>query len=115
MIPNIKFIDNFGWTNDDLSYAFQDIQKSDKEDELNNYINKFDNSIENFKIIGNQPQCKVNNNYRDLNEFGDGLKHYISIFCALISCENGYLFIDEIDNGIHYTQLDRLWEIILTI
>jgi AAA15 family ATPase/GTPase len=115
MISNIKFIDNFGWTNDDLSYAFQDIQKSDKEDELNNYINEFDNSIENFKIIGNQPQCKVNNNYRDLNEFGDGLKHYISIFCALISCENGYLFIDEIDNGIHYTQLDRLWEIILTI
>ena len=31
------------------------------------------------------------------------------------ACENGYLFIDEIDNGIHYTQLDQLWELILTL
>jgi AAA15 family ATPase/GTPase len=25
------------------------------------------------------------------------------------------LFLDEIENGIHYTQLDRLWQIILTL
>jgi AAA15 family ATPase/GTPase len=48
-------------------------------------------------------------------EFGDGLRHYISIICALYACENGYLFIDEIDNGIHYSQLDKLWELILTL
>jgi AAA15 family ATPase/GTPase len=29
--------------------------------------------------------------------------------------ENGYLFIDELDNGIHYTMLDELWTIILKI
>ena len=66
--------------------------------------------------MGDKPQCKIQDGeYRDINEFGDGLKHYISIICSLYACENGYLFIDEIDNGIHYTQLDRLWEIILTI
>jgi len=43
------------------------------------------------------------------------LNAYISIICALYACKNGYLFIDEIDNGIHYTQLDRLWELILTL
>jgi AAA15 family ATPase/GTPase len=30
-------------------------------------------------------------------------------------CENGYLFIDEIDNGIYYEHFDRLWEIILKL
>ena len=46
----------------------------------------------------------------------DGLKHYILSFIALFCvCENGQLFIDEIDNGIHYTQLEKLWEIIFTI
>ncbi|MEA3353305.1 MAG: AAA family ATPase, partial [Campylobacterota bacterium] len=71
-----------------------------------------------FKIMGGEkPECKVidRDEYQDINEFGDGLKHYISIICSLYACENGYLFIDEIDNGIHYTQLDRLWEIILRI
>ena len=38
-----------------------------------------------------------------------------SIICALFSCENGYLFLDEIENGIHYTQFDKLWRLILEI
>ncbi len=96
---------------------FDVIQTKDKEKFLNDLINKFDSTIENFKIIGNEPQCKISNSneYRKINEFGDGLKHYISIICAVFACENGQLFIDEIDNGIHYTQLEKLWEIIFTI
>ncbi|POZ52843.1 AAA family ATPase [Methylovulum psychrotolerans] len=114
-INNIEFIDNYGWSNQDLISAFQAIQKQDKESELNTYIRAFDDSIENFKVIGDKPQCKTNGIYRDISEFGDGLRHYISIICALYQCENGYLFIDEIDNGIHYSQLDRLWDIILSL
>ena len=114
-IENIKFMDNLGWDNQLLIDTYQAIQKADQESELNSYIQEFDHSIANFKVIGDNPQCKTNGEYRDITEFGDGLKHYISIICALYACENGYLFIDEIDNGIHYSQLDRLWEIILTL
>ena len=103
------------WSDDALINAFQAIQKQDQENALNAFIREFDDSIENFKVIGDKPQCKTNGEYRDITEFGDGLKHYISIICALYACENGYLFIDEIDNGIHYSQLDRLWELILTL
>ncbi|MGZ3753465.1 MAG: AAA family ATPase, partial [Mucilaginibacter sp.] len=94
---------------------FQSIQEQDQENALNDFIREFDDNIESFKVIGDKPQCKINGEYRDITEFGDGLRHYISIVCALYACENGYLFIDEIDNGIHYTQLDRLWELILTL
>ena len=113
----VSFIDNFGLTNNNLKDSFEAVQKKDKEEILYNYINEFDDNIINFKIIGgDKPQCKIaNGEYRNINEFGDGLKHYISIICSLYSCTNGYLFIDEIDNGIHWTQLDRLWNIILTI
>ncbi|HHD80330.1 MAG TPA: ATP-binding protein, partial [Campylobacterales bacterium] len=106
-----------GFTKNQLKQVFESVQKKDAEDVLYKYINEFDKNILNFKIIGgDKPQCKVSNgDYRDINEFGDGLKHYISIICSLYACENGYLFIDEIDNGIHYTQLERLWEIILKI
>ena len=116
-IDNIDYIDNFGFTNNELQKSYIKVQRADKEDVLNNYINEFDDSIEKFKVFDNSPECKLKNSteYRRINEFGDGLKHYISIICSLYACENGYLFIDEIDNGIHYTQLDKLWEIILTI
>jgi len=112
---NIKFIDNFGLANRGLIGIYKAIQTHDKESELDSYINEFDSSIENFKVIGDKPQCKTNGEYCDITEFGDGLKHYISVICALYACENGYLFIDEIDNGIYYDHLDRLWEIIFTL
>jgi AAA15 family ATPase/GTPase len=112
---NIGFMDSFGVNNDLLLSLFTNVQRHDKETKLNECVSCFDSNIAGFKVIGTYPVCKVDNQYRDLSEFGDGLKHYISIICALYSCENGYLFIDEIDNGIYYDQLDRLWEIILTI
>jgi AAA15 family ATPase/GTPase len=111
----VEFIDNFGWTDEQLSRAYVSVQMRDKESVLDDYIKEFDSGIDKFKIIGDKPQCRTNGEYRDITEFGDGLKSYISMICALYACENGYLFIDEMDNGIHYTQLDRLWEIILTL
>lgn len=115
---NNIFISRYRFTIYTLQTIYEAIQLKDKEDELNYLINKFDNNIKSFKFIGSdKPSCKLEkiNDYVDLDEFGDGLKHYISIICALFACENGYLFIDEIDNGIHYSQLQKIWEIIFDI
>lgn len=114
-IDNIEYIDNFGFTDAQLIEVYETIQKEDKEAELNGLINQFDNSIDSFKVIGETPQCKIDGEYRELVEFGDGLKHYISIICAMYACKNGQLFIDEIDNGIHYTQLKSMWKLIFEI
>ena len=114
-VNNIKFIATYGLIAIEIASDYHSVQRIDKEDELNEFLNEFDDSIESFKVIGDKPQCKKNGVYRDITEFGDGLKHYISIICALYACGNGYLFIDEIDNGIYYEHFDRLWEIILTL
>ncbi|MDD2814718.1 MAG: AAA family ATPase [Thiotrichaceae bacterium] len=112
---NIRYIDSHGYLNSSLLDAFSDIQKKDKETELNKFVSQFDSNIETFKVISEQPQCKMNGEYRHLSECGDGLLQYIAIICTLYAGADGYLFIDEIDNGIHYSQLDRLWEIIFTL
>ena len=39
----------------------------------------------------------------------------MSVVTDMFAVENKYIFIDELDNGIHYTLLDQLWEIILTL
>lgn len=112
---HINFIDNFGFSNDNIIEVYASVQKNDKEQYLNNIINRFDSRIESFKVIDSKPQCKVNGDYIEITEFGDGLRHLISIVCSVFASENGYLFIDEIDNGIHYTQLDEIWKIIFEV
>lgn len=47
-----------------------------------------------------------------LSSFGEGINRYIAILCAIWASKDGYLFIDEIENGIHYTNYKKLWKII---
>jgi len=50
-----------------------------------------------------------------LSQFGQGIKTFINIVSSMLLLENDFIFIDEVENGIHYSHLDRLWEIIITI
>ena len=112
---NVIFIDNFGFTNSELKEIYKPVQLLDKDTALNEYIMNFDKTITQFKIISDIPYLKHNSEYYALSNFGDGIKQYISIIASLYASKDKYLFIDEIENGIHYTNLDKLWEIILTI
>lgn len=113
----VVFIDNSGFTNFELKEVYKDVQFQDKDILLNEYLQKFDFNISTFKIISDKPYIKQkkSSEYMELSKFGDGVKQYISIICSLYSAKESYLFIDEVENGIHYTNLDKLWEIILTI
>lgn len=117
---DVSFIPSVRDSQEEIINSYISIQEKDQEPDVNEFIHRFDDSIENVKVIANSIQCKVPGangsfEYRDLNEFGDGLRHYLSVIADIFAVENGYIFIDELDNGIHYSLLDELWEIILTL
>jgi hypothetical protein len=41
---------------------------------------------------------------------GEGMVRLVAILIAIASAKNGVLFIDEFENGVHYTVLDKMWE-----
>ena len=49
-----------------------------------------------------------------LKRLGDGAQRLLGIALALANCQNGILLIDEIENGIHYSVLPKLWDMIFT-
>lgn len=110
-----QYIDNFGFSYAEVINCYSAIQSKNKESYLNELIKKFDDSITSFKVINNIPQCEVSGKWVELTELGDGTRHLISIITAMFASENGYIFIDEIDNGVHYTFLEKLWEHIFLI
>jgi len=114
-IKNIQFINNYGLPNNHVINSYSYMQKIDKEDLLNIILKEFDERIEAFKIIDEKAQCKVNGSYYEITELGDGAGNLVSIISSLFQCKDGYIFIDEIENGFHYSFLHKLWEIILTI
>lgn len=50
-----------------------------------------------------------------LSSMGDGLNRILTIILALVNCTDGYLLIDEFENGLHYTVQDQLWEIVFKL
>ena len=119
-IENIAWIGSSRDSQEDIIRSYTKVQEKDREDDLSHFINGFDAEIEKVKVIGDAIQCRVTAqdgsfSYRDISEYGDGLRLYVSVIADMFMAENSYIFIDEIDNGVHYTALDKLWEIILTL
>lgn len=50
-----------------------------------------------------------------LKSMGDGINRILSIILAMVNCENGYLFIDEFENGLHYSVQKDLWNVIFQV
>jgi AAA15 family ATPase/GTPase len=96
---------------------YSTIIENDLEALVDSYIKKFDQDIEKFRIIKSMPMCQKidNKQFYNLNDFGDGLAKFLSYLLLLLASRNCIIVVDEIENGIHYSKLDRLWEIILTI
>jgi len=109
-----NFISPYSNSNNEIEKIIGDSKLNRKYKELNNYLKKLFNLGE-IDIIKNIPMINTNNEWRKLSEFGQGLKSFINIVGSILLLENNIIFIDEIENGIHYTNLDKLWEIILKI
>lgn len=43
---------------------------------------------------------------------GEGMVRLFSIILELVASRNGVLLIDEIDNGLHYSVMPKLWELL---
>jgi AAA15 family ATPase/GTPase len=113
---NFQFIPSFPINDDFLSFLFSKIQMARKKDLLNKSLaENFDENIVEFDIIFGEPKLFLQNRdegWVPLSEFGEGIKRFISIICAIWASQEGACFIDEIEDGIHYIHYKKLWQII---
>jgi len=50
-----------------------------------------------------------------LRSMGDGINRVLTIILALVNADNGFLLIDEFENGLHYTVQEQLWKVIFNL
>ncbi|TKI69907.1 ATP-binding protein [Sulfurimonas crateris] len=110
-----------GYVSMDLLIDFYASLVNEGKDELlNESLRLFDkNIISIIQITQGNPVFKVKMNNMQkpimLSSLGEGVNRFMSIICAIWASKDGYLFIDEIENGIHYTNYLKLWKIIFEI
>jgi hypothetical protein len=48
-----------------------------------------------------------------LGSMGDGMRRLLALSISLIHAKNGFLIIDEIDTGFHYSIMAKMWELVI--
>jgi len=115
---NINFISSTKNAERDIAILYGALTELDREKFLNDSLKIFDENIESIKVIAVENKVILKLKLKDrqtlvlLSALGEGLNRYIAILCAIWASKDGFLFIDEIENGIHYTNYKKLWQII---
>ncbi|WQW41277.1 ATP/GTP-binding protein [Helicobacter pylori] len=81
------------------------------EEELNKHLNQFDNNIQSISFnTNNQLKLKVKNIKEKipLSVFGDGLIKYLYIVSAFMADNAKMIYIDEVENGLHFSRMRLL-------
>ena len=50
-----------------------------------------------------------------LKSMGDGMTRIFHIILALVNARNGFLLVDEFENGLHWSVHPKLWNIIFRL
>jgi len=119
-MPNVRYSTSRAFIganlndNNLLEKIIGDLKLNNNYNALNTHLKSlFD--IENIDFINKVPMVKIHDKYHKLTTLGDGVKSIIFYLGSLLTLKDNYIFIDEIENGIHYSKLDDIWELILTI
>lgn len=114
MIPSFSFM-----SNKDLTMEFDKARLAEKEEELLKAFQILDQAIikvESFSI--GEPNLyitKQNQKRLPLSLFGDGINRVANIILKLINNNSKILLIDEIENGIHYTNQREFWRLLFRL
>jgi len=115
---NVHFISSCTTDETVIAGYYGRLMMSNQEDFLNESLQQFDDNIIAIKAIPVQGSTLIKLKLKDrnslilLSSFGEGINRYIAILSAIWASKDGYLFIDEIENGIHYTNYPKLWKLI---
>jgi AAA15 family ATPase/GTPase len=114
---------------DKLSVLWDNINLTDLEDEVVSCLKIIDSNIEGVALVGDVVSDRIGRKkkripiirYKGLNEriplktMGDGLTRLFHIILALVNSKNGFLLIDEFENGLHWTIHPKIWDIIIRL
>jgi hypothetical protein len=126
--PPIQFISTAALSPEEVLSLFDQVVLTPEEDLLVDALRTIEPDIERIASIGSDRARFANGvrqgnivvkllNHRDripIGSMGDGIWRMLGIALSLVNAKNGILLIDEIDTGLHYSVLSKMWHLVKT-
>lgn len=98
----------------DVAEKFAEIVKKKQEAHIIEALRMIEPRLRDIQLVGHNIMVDVGFTQRlSINVLGDGIRKVFGILLAMHECSNGVLIIDEMDNGLHFSVMQKLWMVIM--
>jgi AAA15 family ATPase/GTPase len=122
--PKRQFVKSSSLTREEMIDLFDQLVLTPEENIIAEALNKIDSKIKRIAPISSQ-KSKYSSDSRGgflvlladgkrvpIGSMGDGIWRILGLALAIVSAKDGYLFVDEIDTGLHFTAMSDMWKMI---
>ncbi len=97
----------------DIIELFSNVVKNKREQEIFSILRIIEPHLKDLQLVDNDLMADVGFPQRlPINVLGDGFRKVLRIVLSIYEYANGIVLIDEMDNGLHYSVMQKLWEAI---
>ena len=122
--PKTQFVKSSSLKTEEMIDLFDQLVLTPEEKIVAEALNKIDPKIKRIAPINSQ-KLRYSSDSRGgflvlladgkrvpIGSMGDGIWRILGLALAIVSAKDGYLFVDEIDTGLHFTAMSDMWKMI---
>lgn len=119
-----QFVKSSSLKTEEMIDLFDQLVLTPEENIVADALNKIDSKIKRIAPISSQ-KLRYSSDSRGgflvlladgkrvpIGSMGDGIWRILGLALAIVSAKDGYLFVDEIDTGLHFTAMSDMWKMI---
>lgn len=121
---NLKsvLLEKSGLSRQEIGNLWDNIALTDLEQDVVSSLQIIDKRVERINLVDDKvdrriPKVKLQgmNTPLPMRSLGEGINRLFGLILALIDAQNGFLLIDEIETGLHYSVQPDVWRLIFTL
>ncbi|MEH2122936.1 AAA family ATPase [Nostoc sp.] len=124
-VPKIQFITSSSLETDKMIELFDQIVLTPEEKLVEQALHRIDSKIQRIAPVSSRNSryslesrggffvlLSDSNQRVPIGSMGDGIWRILGLALATVCAKDGYLFVDEIDTGLHFTAMSDMWKLI---
>ncbi len=124
LVATVQYITSSSLNTEKMIELFDQVVLTPEEQLVASALNKIDSKIQRIATVSSQKPrysskrggflilLSDSNQRVPIGSMGDGIWRILGLALATVCAKDGYLFIDEIDTGLHFTTMSDMWKMI---
>jgi hypothetical protein len=99
----------------DLSQLWEPLVLTSEEEAVNEALRVIEPRVDRLAFRASSPVVKLKDLevVLPLGSLGGGMRHLLALVLNLLSAREGFLLVDEIDTGLHYSVMVDMWRLLI--